>query len=81
MVPIVSHEYWAYALTDRWRQEKTPFLPNLHTQRCVVLEFWEKKVILLLYTHSVKFSESGTVGFGQERGKLGTGFSRDTNFS
>jgi len=34
-------------------------------------------VILLLYTHCAKFSESGTVGFGQEGlylVKLGTDF-------
>jgi hypothetical protein len=41
-----------------------------------VLEFWKKKDILLLCTHCAKFSESGTVGFGQERGKLSTGFGK-----
>ena len=59
------------------------FLPNSHTPPtvCFVKNFFQKKVILLLCTHCAKFSESGTVGFGQERGKLGTGFWRNTNFS
>jgi hypothetical protein len=37
---------------------------------CPLECFSKKKVILPLCAHCAKFSESGTLGFGQERGKL-----------
>ena len=76
-------DFWErvlFFLTNDGRRNSLPSKPP--QQRCVSTEcFSKKKVILPLCAHCAKFSESGTVGFGQERGKLGTGSWRHTNFS
>ena len=85
IVPIVCHECWACELTDDGRRRSTRFLPNRHSvQRCVVLEefFSLSKKWFHSCSHTVEsFLILVLWVVGQERGKLGTGFWRHTNFS
>ena len=76
---VVCHEWWAYELTDDRNIRSTLFLP---IQRCGQRFFFlSQKRFYYCLTLWKSFLNLVLWVVCQERGKLGTGFWRHTNFS